>query len=33
MWLVIWRVQDGYCIPVTPQGLPDSFRVPEIKGA
>jgi hypothetical protein len=26
-----WRVQDGYCIPVTPQGLPDGFRVPETR--
>ena len=24
-----WRVQDGYCIPITSQGLPDGFRVPE----
>jgi len=28
-----WRVQDGYCVPVTPQGLPDGFRVPEIRGS
>ena len=27
-----WRVQDGYCIPATPQGLPDGFRVPESRG-
>jgi hypothetical protein len=27
-----WRVQDGYCIPATPQGLPDGFRVPESTG-
>lgn len=27
-----WRIQDGYCIPVTPQGLPDGFRVPESRG-
>jgi hypothetical protein len=26
-----WRVQDGYCIPVTAQGLPDGFRVPEVR--
>jgi len=26
-----WRVQDGYCIPVTSQGLPDGFRVPEVR--
>jgi hypothetical protein len=28
-----WRVQDGYCIPVTGQGLPDGFRVPETSGS
>ncbi len=28
-----WRVQEGYCIPITPQGLPDGFRVPETKDA
>ena len=22
-----WRVQDGYCIPMTPDGRPDGFRV------
>ena len=27
-----WRIQDGYCIPATPQGLPDGFRVPESTG-
>ena len=26
-----WRVQDGYCIPITSQGLPDGFRVPEVR--
>jgi hypothetical protein len=26
-----WRIQDGYCIPVTPQGRPDGFRVRESK--
>lgn len=26
-----WRIQDGYCIPATPQGLPDGFRVRESK--
>ena len=24
-----WRVQDGYCIPVTPDGKPDGFRIGE----
>ena len=28
-----WRVHDGYCIPVTPQGLPDGFRVSESRGS
>ena len=27
-----WRVQDGYCIPATPQGMPDGFRVPTVRG-
>ncbi len=22
-----WRVREGYCIPVTPEGRPDGFRV------
>lgn len=22
-----WRVQDGYCVPMTPDGRPDGFRV------
>jgi hypothetical protein len=22
-----WRIQEGYCIPATPAGLPDGFRV------
>jgi hypothetical protein len=22
-----WRIQEGYCIPATPEGLPDGFRV------
>ena len=22
-----WRIQDGYCIPLTPDGRPDGFRV------
>ena len=26
-----WRIQDGYCIPATPQGKPDGFRVRESK--
>jgi hypothetical protein len=26
-----WRVQDGYCIPVNSDGLPDGFRVGEIR--
>ena len=26
-----WRIQDGYCIPVTPHGRPDGFRVREDK--
>jgi hypothetical protein len=26
-----WHVQDGYCIPITSQGLPDGFRVPEVR--
>ena len=28
-----WRIKDGYCIPVTPQGLPDGFRVSESRGS
>jgi hypothetical protein len=27
-----WRVQDGYCIPITPQGMPDGFRVRQREG-
>jgi hypothetical protein len=26
-----WRIRDGYCIPATPQGTPDGFRVREGK--
>lgn len=26
-----WRVQDGYCVPVTPDGRPDGFRVDETR--
>lgn len=26
-----WRVQEGYCIPATPEGRPDGFRVREGK--
>lgn len=26
-----WIVQDGYCIPATPQGRPDGFRIKESK--
>ena len=26
-----WIVQDGYCIPATPQGRPDGFRIRESK--
>lgn len=26
-----WRVRDGYCIPTTPQGQPDGFRMKEAK--
>lgn len=26
-----WRVQDGYCVPATPQGRPDGYRVSESK--
>ena len=22
-----WRIKDGYCIPATPNGQPDGFRV------
>ena len=28
-----WRMEDGYCVPVTPQGLPDGFKVREIRGS
>ncbi len=28
-----WRIKGGYCIPVTPQGLPDGFRVSESRGS
>jgi len=28
-----WRVQDGYCIPVNFDGLPDGFRVGEIRAS
>lgn len=24
-----WRIRDGYCIPTTPEGGPDGFRVGE----
>jgi len=26
-----WRVRDGYCIPISSDGLPDGFRVGEIR--
>lgn len=26
-----WRIRDGYCIPTTPQGRPDGFRIKETK--
>lgn len=26
-----WRVQEGYCIPATPEGRPDGFRIKESK--
>lgn len=26
-----WRVQEGYCIPTTPEGHPDGFRIREGK--
>ena len=26
-----WRIQDGYCIPTSPQGLPDGFRASDSK--
>lgn len=26
-----WRVEDGYCIPTTPNGRPDGFRISESK--
>lgn len=26
-----WRMQEGYCIPATPEGRPDGFRVKESK--
>src|SRR5262249_2740327 len=26
-----WRMKEGYCIPVTPSGQPDGFRVAEGK--
>jgi hypothetical protein len=28
-----WRVRDGYCIPVNSDGLPDGFRVGEIRAS
>jgi hypothetical protein len=28
-----WRVHDGYCIPVTPDGNPDGFRVDPVEDA
>jgi hypothetical protein len=26
-----WRVQDGYCVPVTADGQPDGFRVADAR--
>lgn len=26
-----WRIRDGYCVPATPQGQPDGFRIKEGK--
>ena len=26
-----WRTQEGYCIPATPEGRPDGFRIKEGK--
>ena len=26
-----WRIKEGYCIPATPSGQPDGFRVAESK--
>lgn len=26
-----WRVQDGYCIPASPRGSPDGFRISDKK--
>jgi len=26
-----WRIQEGYCIPTTPEGRPDGFRINESK--
>ena len=26
-----WRVQDGYCVPVTTDGQPDGFRVADVR--
>lgn len=26
-----WRIRNGYCIPATPRGTPDGFRVKESK--
>lgn len=26
-----WRTQEGYCVPATPEGRPDGFRVKEGK--
>ncbi len=23
-----WRIQDGYCVPLAPDGRPDGFRIP-----
>jgi hypothetical protein len=28
-----WRVQDGYCIPATPDGIPDGFRIDPVGGS
>ena len=26
-----WRIREGYCVPATPQGQPDGFRIKEGK--
>ena len=26
-----WRTQEGYCVPATPEGRPDGFRIKESK--